>query len=116
MPKKDTTGTVRAGQSRRARRFKIGDRVRIVDISAELKDPSYDRQDAKYSEMRTSELFRFCLGRVFTIYGFDRYGNVELHVSNSSAVRKRFGKWHSIWSEPEFLKQVGKAHPRKLSS
>jgi hypothetical protein len=31
-----------------------------------------------------------------------------LHVGNSSAVRKRFGKWHSIWSEPQFLKLLGK--------
>lgn len=56
--------------------------------------------------MRTAELFRFCVGRVFRVYGFDRYGNVELRVSNSSAVRKKFGKWHTIWCEPEFLKLV----------
>ena len=89
------------------RRFKIGDRVRIVEISEDLKDVNYDCKDSAYSEMRTAELFRFCLGRVFRIYGFDRYGNAELRVSDSAAVRKMFGKWHTIWCEPEFLQPVG---------
>jgi len=56
--------------------------------------------------MRTAELFRFCVGRRFKVYGFDQYGNVELHVGKSSAVHKRFGKWHTIWIEPEFLQRV----------
>jgi hypothetical protein len=90
------------------RQFRAGDRVKVVDISPGLKDPNYDVKSAEHGDMRTAELFRFCVGRVFTVYGFDRYGHVELHVGNSSAVRKRFGKWHSIWSEPEFLKLVSK--------
>jgi len=120
MPQKAKTGAVRRGQPRRFRgRFQIGDRVRIVDISEGLKDPAYDAKNDGRGEMRTAELFRFCVGRVFTVYGFDRYGNVELHVGNSSAVRKKFGKWHTIWSEPEFLKLIDKRKARgktKLSS
>jgi hypothetical protein len=50
------------------------------------------------------------------VYGFDRYGNVELRVSNSPAVRNKFGRWHSIWSKPEFLRRVGKARAKKVSS
>jgi hypothetical protein len=86
--------------------IRIGDRVRILDVSEDLKDPKYDSKNAKRREMRTAELFRFCVGRVFKVYGLDDYGNVELRVSNSSAVRARFGKWHSIWCEPEFVKRV----------
>ncbi len=81
-------------------RCAIGDRVRIVDIPADLKDPNYDMKDSDHREMRTAELFRFCLGHVFTVYGFDQYGHVELSVTNSSTVRKRFGNWHTIWMSP----------------
>jgi hypothetical protein len=108
MPRKAKIGAVRKGQPRRLRRkFQIGDRARFVDIPESMKDPSYDTKSDDHHEMRTAELFRFCAGRVFTVYGFDRYGNVELHVGNSPAVRRKFGKWHTIWSEPEFLKRVG---------
>jgi hypothetical protein len=98
---------------RTRRRFRVGDRVKIVDISAELKNPNYDLKDAEHRGMRTAELLRFCVGRIFTVYGLDRYGNIELHVGNSSAVRKRFGKWHSIWCEPKFVRLV---KSKKLSS
>jgi len=62
--------------------------------------------------MRPAELFRFCLGRVFTIYGFGRYGYVELEVSKSPVVRKKFGL-NTIWIEPEFLRRVPKRRTRK---
>jgi len=95
--------------SRLGRQFKIGDRVRIVDISEDLKDPQYDSRHPVTTDMRSAELFRFCVGRVFKIYGFDRYGNIELHVGNSPAVRRKFGSQQDvIWSEPEFLKVVRK--------
>ena len=102
---------------RRRLGLEIGDRVRITDISSDLKDPSYDLKDAEHREMRTAELFRFCLGRVFTIYGFGRYGHVELEVSKSPVVRKKFGL-NTIWIEPEFLKPVrkGKSLKKALSS
>lgn len=100
-------GAARKGSPSHHRpKLKVGQRVRIVDISADLKDPNYDLKDADHREMRTAELFRFCLGRCFKIYGFDQYGYVELEVGNSSAVRKKFGKWHTIWVEPEFVKRV----------
>ena len=92
---------------RRKLGLEIGDRVRIIDISPDLKDPNYDSKDAERREMRTAELFRFCMDRVFTIYGFGRYGFVELEVSKSPVVRKKFGL-NTIWIEPEFLKLVRK--------
>src|SRR5437868_5246875 len=115
MRKKDNAGTVRKGQPRRLRHhLKIGDRVRILDISTDLKDPEYDRKHGtKDNKFRTAELFRFCVGRIFTVYGFGRYGHVELHVSNSSVVRKKFGESHWIWCEPEFLKVVVKGGSKK---
>lgn len=99
------------------RSFKVGDRVRIVDISPEFKDLNYDLRNTEAREMRTAELFRFCLGRVFTVRGFGRYGTVEFEVGNSPAVREKFGKWQTIWSEPGFLKLVSKRkRPKKRLS
>jgi hypothetical protein len=91
--------------------LEIGDGVRITDIPSHLKDPKYDLVDAERREMRTAELFRFCLGRVFTIYGFGRHGHVELEVSKSPPVRKKFGL-STIWIEPEFVKRVRKSKRR----
>jgi hypothetical protein len=97
----------KGGAPARISSFKVGDRVRIVEIAEYLKDPKYDLKDDGYREMRTAELFRFCIGREFTIKDFDQYGHAEIDASADRAVRKEFGKYHSIWSEPEFLELVG---------
>jgi hypothetical protein len=117
--KKSTANAVEAvarknSLTRRRLGLEVGDRVRITDISPDLKDASYDLKDAEHREMRTAEIFRFCLGRAFTVYGFDRYGYVELDVSRSPAVRKKFGL-NTIWMEPEFLKRVQEARKKELS-
>jgi len=91
-----------------AAKLKVGDRIRIIEISEDLKDSNYDSKNAERREMRTAELFRFCLGREFLIRGFDRYEFIELEVSDDPAVRKKFGKFQTIWCEPEFLVRVGK--------
>jgi hypothetical protein len=114
MPKKYKRGAVSRRQPPRVRHsFKVGDRVLIVDISADMKQPSYDLKDDEHKEMRTPELFRFCVGREFVIQGFDRYGHLELHVGDDREVQRKFGPHHTIWVEPEFLKLAGK---KKLSS
>ena len=77
-----------------------------MDIPEDLKDPNYDLKDDDHREMRTAELFRFCLGREFTVQGFGKYGHVELRSDKNRAVRAKFGRWHSVWVEPEFLKRV----------
>ena len=93
--------------------FKMRDRVRILDIPEDLKDPNYDlKHDTEEHKFQTGELFRFCLGRVFTVYGFGRYGHVELQVHRSPAVRKK-GFSGTIWIEPEFLKRVSKKKEAK---
>jgi hypothetical protein len=88
-----------------SRRLKIGDRVRIIDIPAELKDPNYDLKDADHREMRTAELFRFCLGREFVIQEIDQHGHADLKVDEDRAVRKKFGL-NTICVEPEFLERI----------
>lgn len=75
--------------------LEIGDRIRIIEIPPHLKNPNYDLQDAEHREMRTAELFRFCLGREFTVRGFDRYATVELEAGANREVRKKFGKYQS---------------------
>jgi len=80
-----------------------------MKIPEDTKDPKADLKGPDAREMRTAELFRFCLRREFTVYGFDQYGHVEVEVSKSPVVRKKFGKFHTIWIEPEFLKLVRRA-------
>ena len=86
--------------------LKVGDRVRILDIPEDLKDSDFDRKDPHTPKLRTGELFRFCLGKTFTVYGFGRYGHVELQVGKNREVRGNFGWSDTIWIEPEFLKLV----------
>jgi hypothetical protein len=84
VPKKVGGGAARKSSPIRLKsKFKAGDRVRVVDIPEDTKDPSADLKSLEAREMRTAELFRFCLGRVFTIYGFHRYGFVELESARA---------------------------------
>jgi hypothetical protein len=45
-------------------------------------------------ELGTEKLFKSMLGKVYTVRGFDNYGNIELHPTRRDAV----------WIEPKFLK------------
>ena len=100
----------------RASGFKVGDRVRIIDVPENLKDPDYDlKQDTAEPKLQTVELFRFCVGRTFTICGFGRFGHAELEVGRNPSVRKRFGWSDTIWIEPEFLRRVGMTQLRSRS-
>jgi hypothetical protein len=110
----NTGGAARKGSPSHHRRpFAIGDRVRVDNIPDDLRDPEYDTKDADHREMRTAELFRFCLGREFTIQGFDKQGYAELRADKNKAVRAKFGWGHSIWVEPKFLRRVRKRRQQK---
>ena len=115
--KRKTTGAARKGSS--SRKLKIGDRIRIIDIPSGFKDPNYDLKDAEHREMRTAELFRFCLGREFVIQEFDQYGHAELSVDENRTVRKKFGL-NTIWIEPKFLERIqessGKASRKRKAN
>jgi len=45
-------------------------------------------------DLGTKKLFKSMVGKVYTVQGFDKYGNVEL--------RPKRLDW--VWIEPEFLK------------
>ena len=44
-------------------------------------------------ELGTEKLFKGLIGRVYTVRGFDNYGNVELQPR----------RLDTVWVEPEFL-------------
>ncbi len=102
--KKSTRAARRGGPYDLRHRFRVGDKVLILDIPANLKDSGYK----DVPEMRTAELFRFCVGRKFLIRGFDRYGFIELRVDDDPVVKRRFGL-NSIWLEPYLLESISKA-------
>ena len=70
------------------RKFRVGDKVKVVGMSPVTFPPGVK------DELGTEKLFKSMLGKVYTVQGFDRYGNVELHPKRLS----------SVWVEPEFLK------------
>jgi len=70
------------------RKFKIGDKV-IVTGSPKIMFPPGIKD-----EMGTRKLFKNMVGKVYTVKGFDRLGNIELWPKRLTFV----------WIEPEFLK------------
>jgi len=80
-------------------KFRIGDKVKVVGMSPVTYPPGVK------DELGTEKLFKSMLGKVYTVRGFDKYGNVEL-------VPKRL---NFVWVEPEFLKLVAsKPNKRKV--
>lgn len=108
MKKRSSKGSTRAarksGPYALRHGFRIGDRLLVADIPPDLEDPKY-KDDP---QMRTGEMFRFCVQRKFVIRGFDRYGFVELRVDDDPRVKRKFGL-NSIWLEPNFLTLVSKS-------
>jgi hypothetical protein len=45
-------------------------------------------------DLGTERLFKRMIGKVYTVRGFDKYGNVELQPKRSD----------TVWVEPEFLR------------
>ncbi len=81
---------------KKIRRFKIGDRVKIIKIPKDLDDRA---------EIDTPGVFRRALGKIFRLAGFDDYGNLRLEVT----------KLDTIWIEPEFVSLVKKRRLKKGS-
>ena len=73
--------------------IKIGDNVRLIGIPADL--PEIDAE--------TQTIFGKCLGREFTVHGFNEIGWAEIPVESvtSSAGEK-------IWVKPDCLELVSK--------
>jgi hypothetical protein len=78
----------------RMQTVKIGDKVMVVGLSTVTYPPGIT------DELGTEKLFKNMLGKVYTVRGFDEYGNIELHPTRRD----------TVWIEPKFLKlrQKGK--------
>ena len=70
------------------RKFRVGDKVTVVGMSKVTFPPGVK------DELGTEKLFKSMLGKVYTVRGFDTYGNVELEPK----------RMNTVWVEPEFLK------------
>lgn len=69
-------------------KFRVGDKVKVVGMSPVTFAPGVK------DELGTEKLFKSMIGKVYTVRGFDRYGNVELEPKCMN----------TVWVEPEFLK------------
>jgi len=80
------------------RKFQVGDKVTVVGLSPINYAPGVK------DELGTDKLFRNMLGKVYTVMGFDKYGNIELHPKQRD--------W--VWIESKFLKlRARKSQNRK---
>lgn len=83
---------------RRKRSFRIGDKVKVVGMSPVTFSPGVK------DELGTEKLFKSMLGKIYTVRGFDKLGNVELQPK----------RLDTVWVEPEFLKlRARKTNKRK---
>ena len=69
------------------RKFQVGDKVKVIGMSKVTYPPGVK------DELGTEKLFKGMIGRVYTVRGFDNYGNVELQPR----------RLDTVWVEPEFL-------------
>jgi hypothetical protein len=70
------------------RKFQVGDKVMVIEL------PTITYALDVKDEMDTEKLLRSMLGKVYTVMGFDKYGNIELHPKRRD--------W--VWIESKFLK------------
>jgi hypothetical protein len=70
------------------RKFQVGDKVTVIGL------PTMKYAPGVKDELGTEKLFRSMLGKVYTVMGFDKYGNVEIHPKRRD--------W--VWIESKFLK------------
>lgn len=78
-------------------KLRVGDKVRVTGMSPVTFPPGVK------DELGTEKLFKSMLGKVDTVRGFDKYGNVQL-------VPKRVS---TVWVEPEFLKLVASSAKKR---
>ena len=71
------------------RKFKIGDKVKVIGYRPGVYPPGVK------DELGTEKLFRYMVGRIYTVKGFDKYGDVKLEP-------RRFKD--TVWIEPDLLK------------
>jgi hypothetical protein len=76
----------------RRRKLRIGDKVVVIGLSSVTYAPGIK------DELGTEKLFESMLGKVYTVRGLDKYGNVELQPTRRD----------TVWIEPKFLKLRGR--------
>ena len=81
--------------------IRTGDRVRLTTIP-----PAVAALAEESDDLGTRAVFRACLGRVFTVRGIDRYGNLELWVYGRDDEHPE-AYLESIWVEPAYVAVVG---------
>jgi hypothetical protein len=69
-------------------KFRIGDKVKMMSM------PPVTFAPGVKDELGTKKLFKSMLGKVYTVRGFDKYGNVKLEPK----------RLNTVWVEPQFLK------------
>jgi len=81
-------------------KFRIGDKVKLIGM------PPLALGRGVKDELGTGKLFKSMFARVYTVRGFDKYGNAELRPT-----RRDF-----VWVEPEFLALRARksARPRRV--
>jgi hypothetical protein len=70
------------------RKFQVGDKVTVIGL------PTIPYAPRLKNKLGTEKLFRSMLRKVYTVMGFDKYGNIELHPKRRD--------W--VWIESKFLK------------
>ena len=79
------------------KKLRVGDKVKVVGMSPVTFPPGVK------DDLGTEKLFKSMLGKVYTVRGFDKYGNVELQPK----------PLNTVWVEPEFLKHPQSACPSR---
>jgi hypothetical protein len=71
-----------------SKKFRVGDKVKVVGMSPVTFPPGVK------DELGTEKLFKSMFGKVYTVRGFDKHGNVQLQPK----------QLNTVWVEPEFVK------------
>lgn len=72
--------------------LKVGDRVRLVGLPQNLPDSN---------DLPAQSTFEHCLGREFSVAGFNEIGWAELVIESLTG-----SVGETIWVEPEYLETV----------
>jgi hypothetical protein len=75
---------------------KTGDRIRVVDIPSDLPD----------NELRTAEIFRRCLGRIFPVATVAHVEDREFLELEVGEICGEAPYMQTIWIESEFVELV----------
>ena len=76
--------------------MKTGDRIRVVNIPSDLPD----------NELRTAEIFRRCLGRIFPVVEMVEVEGREFLKLEVGDACGEAPCMQTIWIEPEFVELV----------